>query len=123
MIWFLTAVLCALLVELALRLPFRRAMLKVTESGSKATRLVKAKAISDHWKEKAMASYAQTTFLSTLKLAGLLITVFCVAVSVVLFFNQLLDGFQVFILSWRGIVCSIVFASLYVKVRRSIAYG
>ena len=118
MIWFLTAVLCALLVELALRLPFRRAMLKVTESGSKATRLVKAKAISDHWKEKAMASYAQTTFLSTLKLAGLLITVFCVAVSVVLFFNQLLDGFQVFILSWRGIVCSIVFASLYVKVRR-----
>lgn len=123
MSWFLTAVLCAALIELALRLPFPAVISGVSRSGSKAVRVVRAKAVSDHWKEKALAAYAQTTFLSTLKLAGLLIIVIGIATAVVVILDYAFNGFQKFILSWRGIGFSVIFASLYFTVRRSLVLG
>ncbi len=121
--WFLTAILCVLLVELALRLPFAATLAAVSRTGVRAVRVIRAKAVSDHWKEKALAAYAQITFLSSIKLAGLLAVLLAVAAVLVVALEQISSGFQSFILGWHGIAFSIVFASLYLKVRKSIVHG
>ena len=121
--WFLTAILCVLLVELALRLPFAAVVAGVSKSGGRAVRVVRAKAVSDHWKGKALAAYAQTTFLSSIKLAGLLVVLLTIAAVLVAALEQISGGFQSFILGWRGIGFSIVFASLYLTVRKLIVHG
>jgi hypothetical protein len=121
--WLLTALLCVLLVELALRLPFASIVTGLTRSGGKAVHVVRAKAVSDHWKEKALGSYAQTTFVSSIKLAGLLLVLFAIAALVVVALDQFADGFQGFILGWRGIGFSIVAASVYLTLRNAIVRG
>jgi len=121
--WFLTAILCVVLVELALRLPFAAVAAGVSKSGGKAIRVIRAKAVSDHWKEKALAAYARITFLSSIKLAGLLVVLLAIAAGLVVALEQISGGFQSFILGWRGIGFSIVFASLYLTVRKSIVHG
>ena len=121
--WFLTLILCILLAELALRLPFAAAVSGLARSGGKAVRVVRAKAVSDHWKEKALAAYAQTTFLSSIKLAGLLAILLAVAAVLVGAIEQVFGGYQIFILGWRGIASGILFASLYLAVRKEIVRG
>jgi hypothetical protein len=121
--WFLTAVLCIVLTELAIRLPFAGAVARVSRSGGRAVRVIRAKAASDHWKEKALAAYAQTTFLSSIKLAGLLVILIAVAAVTIVAFEYSSNGFQSFILSWRGIGSSVIFAALYFTVRKSILHG
>lgn len=121
--WFLTAILCVLLVELALRLPFAAALGGVIRSGGRAVRVIRAKAVSDHWKEKALAAYAQTTFFSSIKLAGILVILLAVAAVLVVALEQISGGFQSFILGWRGIAFSIFLASFYLTIRESIVHG
>ncbi|SON56849.1 hypothetical protein HDIA_3308 [Hartmannibacter diazotrophicus] len=116
--WLLTAILCVLLVELAVRLPLAGAVLGVSGASKRAARVLRAKAISDHWKEKAMGAYARATFASTLKLAGLLIVILAIAFALVLLFEQISSGFESFILGWWGIGFSLVFATLYFSLRK-----
>jgi hypothetical protein len=82
-----------------------------------------AKAVSDHWKEKAMGAYAQETFVCSIKIAGLLAAVLAVAAGLVWTFEQGFNGFQNFILGWRGLGFSIVVASIYLLARRLITLG
>ncbi|SLN70780.1 hypothetical protein [Oceanibacterium hippocampi] len=121
--WLLTAVLCVILVELVIRLPFVAATAGIRRSGGRALHVVRAAGISDHWKEKAMAAYARATFLSSMKLAGLLIAVLAVAYLMVLAFEQGLPGFQDFILGWLGLVFSALFASAYAALRWRVLRG
>ena len=121
--WFLTAILCVVLVEIALRLPFTDAVARAANYGGRAVRVVRANAVSDHWKEKALAAYAQATFLSSIKLAGFLAVLLTIAAVFVVALEQISGGFQSFILGWRGIGFSIVFASLYPTVRKLIVNG
>ena len=121
--WLLTGLLCILLVELALRLPFAAVVAAVSKSSARAVRVVRAKAVSDHWKEKALAAYARTTFLSSMKLAALLAVLLTFAAVLVVALEQVSGGFQSFILGWRGIGFSIVFASFYLMARKAILHG
>ena len=121
--WFLAFVLCVPLVELVVRLPFASALRVLSTSGTKALHVVQSKAISDHWKEKVLCSYAQTTFVASAKLAAFLAVVLGVATLLVLGFERVFEGFQSFILGWAGIGASLVFASLYVALRRMIFHG
>lgn len=116
--WLLTA----LLVELALLLPIAAIVARLARSGGKAVHVVRTKAVSDHGKEKALAAYAQTTFVSSIKLAGLLLVLYGIAARVVAP-EQLADGFRGFILGWRGIGFSIVAASVYLTLRNAIVRG
>ncbi|GAB5467241.1 MAG: hypothetical protein Kilf2KO_02710 [Rhodospirillales bacterium] len=120
MSWVLTGALCVLLVELCLRLPFGPVLSRLVRSSSRALHVVRAKAVSDHWKEKAMAAYARTTFASTFKLALLLGLLLAVATGLVLALERIAPGFEAFILSWLGIGVSVVFACLYVGLRKSL---
>ena len=116
--WFLMVALCCLLVELVLRLPFLSRLDVIHRSSRSALRVVTAKAVSEHWKEKAMRVYARRTFIASVQLTGLLVILLCVAALLVLGLDQLSNGFQSFILSWSGIGSSIAVAGLYVAGRR-----
>ena len=120
--WLLTAIVCVLLVELAVRLPFATTVAGLSRSSSRAFSVVRARA-SDHWKEKAMAAYARLTFLSSIRLAGLLAVLLLAAAILVLVFEQISGDFRSFILGWRGIVSGLAFASLYLTARKAIAGG
>lgn len=118
--WLLTAALCVLMVEFALRLPLAGALSGVRRAGGKAVHVLSAKGISDHWKEKAMGAYAKMTFISTMKLCGLLIAFLAVAAALVFAFDAVQNGFEAFILDWAGLGASLVFASAYFYIRGKI---
>ncbi|MEM7025993.1 MAG: hypothetical protein AAF637_25940 [Pseudomonadota bacterium] len=121
--WVLTALLCVLLVELALRLPFTAVVRILGRSSNRALHTLRAKSVSDHWKEKAMGAYARTTFLMSLKLASLLVLLLGVAVIAIVGLEQIFKGFQGFIVGWQGLGFSVVVASLYLTVRGKLLHG
>ncbi|RVU34034.1 hypothetical protein EOI86_23220 [Hwanghaeella grinnelliae] len=121
--WFLTTILCVVLVEVVMALPFLPPLRRLSNSSQSALRTVMAKSVSDHWKEKAMAAYAQRTFGASLKIAFLLAVVLSIAGLLVVGFDWVFSGFQSFILTWIGIAASVVAASLYVWVRKAIFHG
>jgi hypothetical protein len=121
--WVLTVVLCALLVEVALRLPFLPVLRALSRASGKAVQVIRTSAISDHWKEKAVAAYARITFLSTLQLAGFLVVLLGPAVVVVIAFDHVWSGFEDFILGWLGIGCSVVAATGYYWLRKVLFVG
>ncbi len=121
--WLLSAVLCALLVEIAVRLPFSANIAGVNRSGRRALRAVRSNSVSDHWKEKAMLAYAGMMFSCSLKLAGWLLFLGAGAVLLIITFDQISRGFSSFIVSWQGIGLSIVFASLYLAVRKLLIHA
>ena len=121
--WILTIPFCAVLVELVLHLPLLEPLKELSRSSNRAVHVVTAKAVSDHWKEKAMGAYAQKTFVASAKIAGLLAVVLGGAAILVVGLDQLSDGFQAFILSWSGLGLSVVAASLYVMARKAILRG
>jgi len=79
--------------------------------------------VSDHWKEKAMLAYAGMMFSCSLKLAGWLLFLGAGAVLLIITFDQISRGFSSFIVSWQGIGLSIVFASLYLAVRKLLIHA
>lgn len=116
----LVALLCAVLVEVGIRLPFAPLAARLGASGQKAVRTVRAPRVSDHWKEKAMGAYARRTFAATAGLAGLLALLGGIALVLTLGFERLADGFQDYLLSWQGILLSLVAATAYYYARRRL---
>lgn len=121
--WLLTGILCAILVELVLRLPFLDPLEAVRRTGRRALHLVTTTAVSDHWKEKAMGAYARQTFAASAQVAGLLAIVLGAAAVLVLGLDRLSHGFQRFIVSWTGLGGSLVAATLYVVARGLVVRG
>lgn len=123
MSWLLSAVLCCVLVEVASRLPFGPVLTRFANVSAKALHTVRSERISDHWKEKAMAAYARDTFTSSLKTGGLLVVLLGAALLVVLVFEQFSAGFGTFIVSWQGLASTLVFATVYFKVRQLVIHA
>lgn len=121
--WLLTMVLCAALVELVLRLPFLDPLKALRWFSNRAMRVVTAKAVSDHWKERAMGAYARKTFVASVKIAGLLAIALGAAILLVLALDWLFEGFKAFILNWTGLGGSIIAASLYIVARKAVIRG
>lgn len=122
--WLLAALLCILLVEIALRLPFGPALGAVSRSSQRAARVVRSRQISDHWKEKAMGAYARATFGGTLKLAVLVAAVFGPAAVLVLAAEHLgAKGFSAFLFSWAGLGFTLIFACIYAWIRMKSQRG
>ena len=117
MTWICAALLCVLLVEIALRLPFLQPMKAFRDTLAKAGKTMGAKAVSDHWKEKAMGAYARITFLASLQLFGLLVVLFGSAAIVVLAVNKAVPGFTDFMTGWQGLVFTGIFATVYAWAR------
>ena len=77
MIWVLSAISALIASELFLRLPIMRQLAEVGSTAKKSMHLLGAKAISDHWKEKVLPTYA----LKIGKAAVIFFALLCVALS------------------------------------------
>lgn len=120
--WSLTLVLCIVLVEVFLRMPFLPSLVAITRTTARSMRVMRARGVSDHWKEKAMGAYARRTFMASLTLAGLLLAIAALATVLIVAFEQVSAGFGSFVLSWTGLIASVLAATLYVAVRRKVLH-
>ncbi|MEM9435433.1 MAG: sulfotransferase [Pseudomonadota bacterium] len=118
MTWFLTALLCVILVEIGMRLPFGASLSTLTRSTGRAMKTVRAAGVSDHWKEKAMGAYAGRTFAATGKLALWLVILFGSA-----FLLAWAFGILDFLLGWVGILFTLFFATAYATFRLKAGGG
>lgn len=118
MTWLLTLILCVILVEFAVRIPLSSIVSDINVVVRKALHVLGASSISDHWKEKVMLSYAGALFLSTLKLAALLVAIGLVAVLLIFVFDYSGIGVGAFLISWMGILYTVIIASVYFVLRK-----
>lgn len=119
MSFVLAALLSAILVEIALRLPFAACLLRLTATARKTGRLLACGA-SDHWKERAMLGYAGIVFNASARLAGLLALLAAAAAALALGLEQSVPGFLGFLAAPAGLLTCLVSASLVLWARRGV---
>ena len=118
MSWVLIIVLCIILIEILVRIPIKAVLSEISVVMRKAIHILGAKSVSDHWKEKAMLAYAGALFTSTMKLAGILVTIGVLVFLLIFIFDYFGASIGELIVSWAGILFSIVVAMIYFKVRK-----
>lgn len=120
MSWLLTALICAVLIEIVCRLPLASLAAEIREVARKSQHTVLSRAISDHWKEKALLVYAGRLLSCSLRLAMALAGIGAVLVSLTALFDYLGANCAELLLSWTGILYSTVVATAYFALRRSV---
>lgn len=123
MIWILIGILTAILVEIFLQLPLIETARGIGITARKAVRILRARGVSDHWKEKASQAYAGKMMRATLVLAGGLGVIIAIAVILSFGMESLAPGFGSALISWPGLVVSLVVATLYVMLRKRFVRG
>jgi len=120
MSWLALAVLCVVMVEIALLLPLGATLKGFSRTSQKAMRTIASSRISEHWKEKVMLRYSARMMVETLKLflflallAGLILLGIWVAAMAEIPLEDLL-------LSFPGIGFSILFSVGYVFLRQKL---
>jgi hypothetical protein len=116
----LTAITCSLLAELFSRLPFLKATLEAGRVANKAMRVMTARGVSDHWKEKVMLVYAGKLARQTVIIAGLFILWGGALGSLVWLFKQMSPAFYDFLTSWIGFAFTLIWSTLFVILRGCI---
>lgn len=116
----LTVVLCGVLVESVIRLPLARGLARAGRTANRATRVMRAPSISDHWKERAMLAYAGVLFRTSLGLAGLIALVAGVAGVLIWLGDLMRPGYAAFVLGPTGLLLSVAIAALYAMLRRAM---
>ncbi|MCB1831835.1 MAG: hypothetical protein KDH19_00055 [Geminicoccaceae bacterium] len=123
MTWLAAALLCILVVEIALRLPFAGLLRRTARTATSALWTLRARHVSDHWKEKVMVAYSGRMFACSLGLALWLLVVAAVVIAFVLAVEFVLPGFSAFMTGWQGIVASLVAASIYLSLRKHLPHA
>ena len=104
-------------IEIFLRFGFLLYLDSILKVTKKVTHTLLNKQISDHWKEKVIPVYALKIMKFSLKI---LLILLCI-ISLFLIADILITGFLKFTISLNGVIESMVFAFLYIYVRRSFA--
>ncbi|MGK0170237.1 MAG: hypothetical protein ACI9W2_001962 [Gammaproteobacteria bacterium] len=114
----LTATLVA--CELARRLPFGGILLRIFGLLGNSVRVIRSRAISDHWKEKVLVAYAWRTAVSTV----MLVLMMAVIVTPFLLIGFIAEGgfaaLAALTLSTKFLLGATVIAVGYVFVRRKL---
>jgi hypothetical protein len=121
MSWLLTALICIAVIEIVLRMPLARLADEARDVLHRSQHTLRSDAISDHWKEKVLLVYARKLFACTLQLAFIILAIGSLVVCLIWLADQLVAESAEFVLSWRGLLYSTLFATAYVKLRRSLA--
>ena len=107
---------CILSIEVFLRLNFLSYLDSILKVTKKVTHILPNKKISDHWKEVVIPSYA----LHIMKFSLQILLILLCIISIFVITDIFLNGFLMFTLSLLGIIESIVFAFVYVYLRKLV---
>ncbi|MEZ5823252.1 MAG: sulfotransferase [Geminicoccaceae bacterium] len=118
--WAAAAVLSVLVVEIVVRLPLAGLLHKTRRTAELALWTLRARHVSDHWKEQVMVAYAGRMFACSFMLAFWLLLVAAIVTGFVLAVDLPVPGFSSFILGWQGIIATLVAASLYLSLRKHL---
>ena len=120
MIWIFVSLLTIILVELFLRLPLISAARGIAKTARRAGRTLGRRKASDHWKEKASQAYAVRMAKGTLVLALGLGVIAVVGALLSMASERIAPGTTAALLSWVGLLVSLVVATVYVIVRQRL---
>ena len=90
---------------------------------SKSLRTMRAAAVSDHWKQRALLSYSGITFRATLSLLGNVAVLVAAATAAVLSIGLVVPGFDAVTFSIPGILVIFLTAALYLPLRLRLKHG
>ncbi|MGR3762394.1 hypothetical protein ACUXV3_20010 (plasmid) [Roseobacteraceae bacterium NS-SX3] len=121
MIWAAVALITICLTELFLRLPLVAAARSVLDTSRRAARVMRARAISDHWKEKAVQAYAGLMLKAGLRLLAGLGAVALAGAGLAALAEVLVPGTAAALLSGPGLLVSAAAAAGYLAARRQLA--
>lgn len=116
MIHFILFLLCILSVEIFQRAKLLDLIGNITLTARKVSRLIPNERVSDHWKELLIPYYALIIMTCSIKILFLLL-------SVILIFgltDYFIDEFLNYILSLWGIIESLIFVYLFIKIKKFI---
>jgi len=122
MAWVLliSAVVCA--VEVALRLPLASLLDRFLPTLASISHVLMSKKISDHWKEKALLAYSKTLLILSLRFAFCLLWILAPLIVMAVFGMMLGSPVADLLISTNGIVVSLVFALVYIRVRKRLGH-
>ena len=104
---------CVISIEIFFNLNFFNHLNKIISITRKVLLVMSNKEISDHRKEKVIPTYALQLMKYSLTVLLILLMIIAVFLGISLFESN----FIVYIFSWIGILESIVFVFLYLKIR------
>ncbi|MDU8928863.1 sulfotransferase [Alisedimentitalea sp. MJ-SS2] len=113
--------LTLVLVQVALRLPLARAAGAIAGPSLRSVAVMRARGISDHWKERAMKLYAWRTLKGVAGFTALLALLAFLAVGAGLLIASAVPGFVAFSLGWQGLAVTLVAATLWLWVNGMLA--
>ena len=109
-------VVCILSLEVFIRFNFLFVLGSILKVTKKVTYVISQDSISDHWKEKVVPVYALSIMKYSLQILLILTFIFFIFVIANYFFNNLIG----LMLSFIGIIESMVFAFGYTFLRKSL---
>jgi hypothetical protein len=118
-----TVPLAVAVAELGLRLPFAELRRKMQVTLSKSLRTMRAPAVSDHWKQRALLFYSGITFRVALNLLGCVAVLAAAAGLGVLSIGLVIPNFDAVTLSITGVVSIVLTATLYLLLRLRLKHG
>ena len=107
---------CIISVEWTFKSNFKLILNSLTIISRKVFKVLKSKSISDCWKEKVIPFYAISMFKYSIKS-------FCILFLIIIIFSLpsfLIDDFIYHSISIFGIIESIVFCAVYLKIRKIV---
>ncbi len=109
-------VLCLLSVEIFIRSNYISLIKSLYNVSKKAIYTILNKNISDHWKETIIPKYSLQMMNYSLQMLLILFLI----IFIFIFADNFLSGFLDLTMSWNGIIESILFAFIYVYIRKLI---
>ncbi len=109
-------VICLLSAEIFINSNYISLFNSLIEVSKKAIYIISNKNISDHWKEKIIPQYS----IQMMKFSWQMLFVLFLIIFIFVMLDNFFSGFLAFILSWNGIIESILVAFSYVYIRKLI---
>tara|TARA_B100001750_G_scaffold246189_1_gene267746 strand:- start:1298 stop:1657 length:360 start_codon:yes stop_codon:yes gene_type:complete len=107
------SLLCVISIETFSKSNFLIQLQSIIEIIRKVFKVISSSKVSDHWKEVVIPHYALSMMRHSLKVLLTLIAIIAFFLMPSLF----LEGFIDFLISFMGIIESILFAFLYIKLK------
>lgn len=107
-------VICVLSVEIFIKSHYIDLISSLIKLSKKSTKIILCKNISDHWKETIIPKYS----MKMMKYSLQMLLILCLIIFIFLISEKFYSGFLDFVVSWNGIIESLLFAFSYIYIKK-----